>query len=331
LTVYGVDRNEQNLTFGNREGVVQIGMSKSVQIRQATREIVGSFKRNDVRVRKKIASRYWKRAGNRTAQLLHAATNLVIRFATKDGAALALEDITGIRKMYQKKNGKGAVLRFRMNSWPFGKVYRQLDYKSDWNGVTFIPLTKDETRGSSIAHWSCGERLRKPERGDQRHRRELWCNLCKVWVDRDVNAAIVLSTRGLPRFGSSLPRPGGAQQPFVGEEGLAGEAMKGNGATTVPILRVDASKLLGRHGPRLDGFASAKRVDRTGFCELDEAHTLQLTTSGTVKSTGGLQPDCKEPDVGSVVPPLPSPRVAPFDGRFRKGPRQAHRPDEGHP
>ena len=96
-TVYGVDRNEKNLTFGNREGVVQIDMSRTVWIRQSTREIVASFRRDDVKVRRKIASKYWKRATQRTDHLLHAATNFAVELAMKDGAALALEDITGIR------------------------------------------------------------------------------------------------------------------------------------------------------------------------------------------------------------------------------------------
>ena len=251
--VYGVDRNEKNLTFGNRDGVVQVDMSKTVKIRQTTREIVASFRRNDVRVRKRISSKYWGRATDRNDQLLHAATNFAIELAMKDGAALALEDITGIRKMYQRGNGHGVDYRFRMNSWPYSKAYRMLDYKSDWNGVTFIPLTKAETRGSSRVHWRCGERLRSPARGDVVHARMLWCQRCKQWVDRDVNAAVVLSTRGPSRFDGSLPQTGGAQQSPAGEEGLAGEAMKGNGAATVPILRVDASKLLGRRGPRPDG------------------------------------------------------------------------------
>jgi hypothetical protein len=120
--------------------------------------------------------------------------------------------------------------------------------------VTFIPLTKAETRGSSTVHWRCGEKLHEPNKGDVVHRRILWCQACKEWVDRDVNAVIVLSTRGLSRFDSSLPWPGSAQQHLAGEEGLAGEAMKGNGTTTVPILRVNASKLLGRRGPRPNGF-----------------------------------------------------------------------------
>src|SRR5438445_7309144 len=41
--VYGVDRNEKNITFGDREGVTCVDMTKAVKIRQTTREIVQSF------------------------------------------------------------------------------------------------------------------------------------------------------------------------------------------------------------------------------------------------------------------------------------------------
>lgn len=146
--------------------------------------------------------------------------------------------------MYQKGSGQGRDYRFRLNSWPYWKEYRLLEYKCAWSGVTTIPLTKAETYGSSSVHYACGERLRRPAKGDAVRARMLWCEACKVWVDRDVNAAVLLSTRGLARFDSSLPRPnGGLQQlPEAGEKGLASEAMKGNPTKPV-ILRVDASKL----------------------------------------------------------------------------------------
>ncbi|MDV3244767.1 MAG: transposase [Nitrososphaerales archaeon] len=251
-TVYGVDRNEKNLTFGNSEGVVQIDMAKAVRIRQTTREIVKSFKRSDVRVRRTLASKYWKRAANRTNQMLHAATNFLVDTAVKDGAALALEDLTNIGKMYRKGNGQGNDYRFRLNSWPHWKAYRMLEYKAAWKGVTMIPLTRSETYGSSSTH-ACGERLRSPERDDMEHRRMLWCQACKTWTDRDVNAAVVLSQRGLARFASSLPQPAGRSQQvylLAGGKGEAVEAVRGNGTQT-PILRVDASKLGGGHGPTL--------------------------------------------------------------------------------
>jgi len=60
--IYGVDRNEKNITFGDKESVTHVDLTKVVKIKQTTREIVGSFKRNDVRIRRKLARKYWKRA-----------------------------------------------------------------------------------------------------------------------------------------------------------------------------------------------------------------------------------------------------------------------------
>jgi putative transposase len=249
--VYGVDRNEKNITFGDTERVKCIDMSKVVKIRQTTREITKSFKRNDVRVRRKLARKYWERANHRTDSILHAAANYIIDSAVKNGAALAVEDLTGIRKMYRRGNGQGKDYRFRLNSWPHWKAKRILEYKAMWKGVTVIPLAKSETYGSSSICPACGERLRSPERGDAEHARMLWCQRCKVWTGRDVVAALNLSIRGRSRFARSLPRSetgesrsqADSSSSPIEEKGLASEAMEGNGTRTL-ILRVDASKLI---------------------------------------------------------------------------------------
>jgi IS605 OrfB family transposase len=246
-TVFGVDRNEKSLTFGNERMVTQIDLNETVKIRQTTREVVGSFRRNDMRVRRELASKYWRRAKNRTNQILHAATNFMIEDAVRMDAAIALEDLTDINRMYEKGNGQGPDYRFRLNSWPHRKAWKTLEYKAAWKGITVIPLTKSETYGSSSMHWACGERLHRPAKADTVHRRNLWCQTCKLWVDRDVNAAIVLSQRGLARFASSHPRPKSRSQQTTeaAEKGLAVEAVKGN-PTQTAILRVDASKLAHR-------------------------------------------------------------------------------------
>lgn len=177
--VYGVDRNEKNITFGDRDRVTRVGMEKVVKIRQMTREVISSFKRNDVRIRRKLASKYWKRANHRADQVLHAATNYIIDRATKESAALAIEDLTGIRKMYRRGNGQGADYRFRLNSWPHWKAKRMLEYKAAWKGVTVVPLTKPETYWSSSTCSSCGERLCNPAKGDAEQGRMLWCRACR--------------------------------------------------------------------------------------------------------------------------------------------------------
>ncbi|MBI2936881.1 MAG: IS200/IS605 family element transposase accessory protein TnpB [Thaumarchaeota archaeon] len=240
-TVYGVDRNEKNLSFGNEGGVVQIDMSKIVRIKQTTREILASFKRNDVRIRRKLARKYWRRSNNRTNQILHATTNFMVETAARNGAALAFEDLKDINKMYRKGKGsgkKGAYYRFRLNSWPHWKARQMVEYKATWKGVPIISLTKSETRGSSSTCSTCGEKLRKPVKSDVEHTRMLWSETCRKWIDRDVNAVLNLSERGLARFVSSLPQPDEkslATSIFsseAGEKGLTGEAVKGERENT---------------------------------------------------------------------------------------------------
>ncbi len=116
-----------------------------------------------------------------------------------------------------------------MNVWSFGEAQRQLEYKSRWVGLPVIPLSKTETKGTSVTCPQCGERLQE----DKKVRRKLWCRKCHVVMERDVVAAINLSRRGRLRFDRSRA-PHGLQ-------GRAVEAMKGNPTPTV-ILRVDALK-----------------------------------------------------------------------------------------
>ncbi len=213
VCVVGVDRNLRNLTCGNEYEVVHYNMSKAVRIAKKTRAIVSSFKRCDVRIRRKIASKYGRRRRDRINHLLHCASKQIVERASQNGEALVLEDIRGIRKLYRKGNGQG----------------RQIQYKAAWKGLPVIHLTRSETRGTSTQCPKCGERLQS----DKNLRRKLWCGKCRRLMDRDVVAAINLSRRGRLRFDRSLPDVA---------KGGAAEAVKGNPTPTV-ILRVDASKL----------------------------------------------------------------------------------------
>ena len=53
----GIDRNAANITYGNEKKVLQFNLSKVEQIARTTTEIK-SFRRNDARINKSIASKY---------------------------------------------------------------------------------------------------------------------------------------------------------------------------------------------------------------------------------------------------------------------------------
>lgn len=225
----GIDRNLRNLTVGNSDKVIQYDLSRTVKIAENTMAIVSSFKRNDFRIRKKLYSKYGSRRRNRINQLLHKVSKTVVENAVKNRSAIVFEDIRHIRKLYQKGNGQGKKHRGKMNGWSFFEIKRQIEYKSRWVGLQIIQLSKKETRGTSILCPKCGKRLQEQEIwNNSDHNRELWCESCQRWLDRDVVAVMNQSLRGLSRFDSS--------------KGDAYETMKRNVEKIPLILQVDASK-----------------------------------------------------------------------------------------
>jgi len=227
----GVDRNLRNLTVGNDQETRHYDLSETTRIASTTMRIVASFKRDDVRIRRVIASKYGERRTARAGHLLHTSTKTVVEAAVQQRQAIVLEDIRGIRCLYRKGNGQTRKYRGRMNGWSFSEAQRQLEYKARWVGLPIIRLSRRETRGSSMTCPRCGERLQS----DKRLERKLWCGKCRVVMDRDRVAAVNLARRGRVRFARSRP-------PIVEAQGGAVEAVKGNPTPTV-IPGVDATKL----------------------------------------------------------------------------------------
>jgi len=234
----GIDRNLRNLTVGDHERVTYYDMTEIVKIAENTNSIVSSFRRDDVRIGRSIASKYGERRRERVSRIVHLISKDIVRNARLNRKAIVFEEIRGIRKLYRKGNGQGRRFRGMMNFWPFHEVKRQVEYKAAWEGVPVINLSRGETQGATMDCPRCGERLQVPVRGDKVHRRQLWCEVCKRWTDRDLCAVLNISRRGWVRFAQS--------------KGGAGEAVRGNPEHEgePAILRVDASKLRHAHQTR---------------------------------------------------------------------------------
>jgi len=230
ISTAGVDRNLRNLTVGNDDRIHYYNISETMRIAKVTTRIISSFKRDDIRIRKAIASKYGRRRACRTKHILHSVTKKIIAAAVQEKTAIALENIRGIRSLYRKGNGQGLKYRGRMNQWSFGEVQRQIEYKARWVGLPVVRLSKCETRTSSVTCPRCGKRLQS----DKRLKRKLWCEKCRMVMDRDRVAAINLARRGRVRFARSRP-------PVIEAQGGAVEAVKGNPTTTV-FPGVDALK-----------------------------------------------------------------------------------------
>ncbi len=231
VSTVGVDRNLRNLTVGNDDRTSHYDLSKTVRVASTTIQIVASFTRDDDRVKTRIASKYGRRRTARTGHMLHTVTKTIVALAVQRRTAIVLENIEGIRSLYQKGNGQGRKYRRRMNGWSFGEAQRQIEYKARWIGLPVVRLSRRETRGSSVACPRCGERLQ----WDKRLTRKLWCGKCRIVMDRDTVAAINLARRGRVKFARS-------RSPIIEAQGGAGEAVKGNPTPTV-ISGVDAPKL----------------------------------------------------------------------------------------
>jgi len=229
--IAGLDRNLRNITYGNDQHVVKYNLSEAVKIARRTSKIIASFKRKDMRIRKRIASKYGRRQRNRVNQLLHNTTKDIVERAFAKREAIVLEDIRGIRKLYRKGNGQSHRYRGIMNAWSFCEVQRQIEYKAKWKGIPVMRLSKEETMGTSTLCPICGERLLN----GQYISRQLWCPSCGMKADRDIVAVLNQSHRGRVRFARSLPCDDKAK-------GGAAEAMRGNPLRMEVILRVDAPK-----------------------------------------------------------------------------------------
>lgn len=226
----GVDRNLGNVTVGNTQVVTYYDISKTVTIAETTRSVVRSFRRNDARVRRMLFRKYERRRRERVGQILNRASKQIVSEAKKNRQVIAFEEMKGIRRLYRRGSSRGRDYRRKMNAWPFGELKRQVEYKAAWEGVPVVTLSVNETRGTTMDCPRCGERLQAAGRDDDLHHRQLWCNVCGRWDDRDLVAVMNISHRGWMRF--------------VQSQGEAGEAVKGNpdGGRQPVVLRVDASK-----------------------------------------------------------------------------------------
>jgi len=174
-------------------------------------------------VRKRIAGKYGRRRAERIRQLMHYVSKAVVAKAREHRAAITFEDIAHIRRLYQRGNGQGRNYRSKQNGWSFTEIKQLITYKAAWEGVQVIQLSVNETRGMSQLCPRCGKTITQVDR------RQLWCEQCKRWMDRDMVAAVNLSIKGRSRFERS--------------QGAAGEVMRGNVEKEPLILRVDAAKL----------------------------------------------------------------------------------------
>ncbi|TMI07396.1 IS200/IS605 family element transposase accessory protein TnpB [Candidatus Bathyarchaeota archaeon] len=88
---------------------------------------------------------------------------------------MVLERLTGLRRLYRKSNGQSRSYRARMNSWGYGELQRQIEYKARWEGVKVIYAP---ARNTSKRCSMCGYKTLESTQ------RQLWCPTCGTFLYR---------------------------------------------------------------------------------------------------------------------------------------------------
>lgn len=188
----GIDRNLNNITITSSDGSTQkFDLSKATEIKQTYREVKSHFKRNDGRIRRRIFGKYGTLQRNRVQPILHNVSASVVKQAKEKKFAIVMENIKGIRKLYRRGNGQGKYYRARLNSWSYGELQRQIEYKARWNGIPVIYIPPQKTSANCSI---CGSRI------TEWAERKVWCPLCRTLMDRDENAAKNILAKGAMRF-----------------------------------------------------------------------------------------------------------------------------------
>ncbi len=188
----GIDSNLDNVTVSDTQSQVQrFDISKAPAVKARCRQNKRGFRRNDVKVKKRLFTKYGRLGTNRVGWLLHNVSANIVLQAKLRRQAIVMENLNGIRKLYRKGNGQGSDYRSRMNAWSYGELQRQIQYKAEWNGIPVIPVIYVRPNGTSARCSMCGHRVLPEEN------RKLHCRSCGLTIDRDVNAARNILARGL--------------------------------------------------------------------------------------------------------------------------------------
>src|SRR5437667_8238848 len=133
------------------------------------------LKRNDERIRTEAMSKYGERQRSRVQPILHNASKRIVEEAKTRRYGIVMEKLTGIRRLYRKGNFQSRNYRARMNSWSYGELQRQIEYKARWEGlnVIYVPARNTSKRCSI-----CGYKALESTR------RRLWCPHCGAILDR---------------------------------------------------------------------------------------------------------------------------------------------------
>jgi len=222
----GVDVNERSVVCSNGT-CYDLSAVARLHTEYGVRH--SEFNRKHPHDRRLMKKQSASRERERIKQLLHKTAKGIVESARSTGQAIILEKLTGIRHLHRKRNNESKGKRRRISHWPFRILQEYIAYKAAWSGVRveFVSAAWTSLTCNKCHHIKRSLKLAE---------REWLCPNCGAILDRDLNAAINIERRGkTPCLGEVRPGAQGTD-----------EAVKGNEATTAPILRAEALKLTSR-------------------------------------------------------------------------------------
>ena len=198
--------------------------SKIPRIIDQYREIVSKFRRKDVRVARRIMTKYGARESSKVEAVLHKVTKDIVSDAAKNNEIIVLENLKYIRNKHKRSSAESKRTREQLNKWSYRVRQTMIKYKAAWNRV---PVEDINPRNSSKRCCVCGT----VNRGLSTEM--VWqCPNCGATLDRNVNAPINLLMTFLKnsetlRFGAGW---------------LADEAMRRRVAATPSEEQMSASR-----------------------------------------------------------------------------------------
>jgi IS605 OrfB family transposase len=132
------------------------------------------------------------------ADINHQISKRIVAEAQRTGRGIAVEELTGIRARVRLRKPQ----RVAVHSWAFAQLGVFLGYKAQAAGVVFVEV--DPAYTSQTCH-VCGW----VDKRNRRSQSEFECGRCGFVGHADHNAAKVLATRGVQRWGEVM-RPNAA-------------------------------------------------------------------------------------------------------------------------